>query len=414
MDEPFPVYIGPQAAAEAARFATERGLHRVTLLADENTQIALGERAQQALAGAGHVVRPCVLRGPEVIADAARILEVLVAADTAPDAYVAVGSGTITDIARFVSHRTGVPFLSLPTAPSVDGYASVSAPLVIGRYKRTVGAQGPLAIFADLPTLCAAPHAMIAAGFGDMLGKFTSLADWQLSRLAWGDRYDEAVAARTRDALERTVRSAADIGAARPEGIRDLMRALIDSGLAMLAFNDSRPASGSEHHLSHFWEMRLLLAGRPAILHGAKVGVGCLRVGRWFAAIAALDRDAARERLASTPPPRRDDEIAGIRAVYGPAAEQIIASHAAFLDGTPTQHAELCTRLVDQWDKVVRICRSVPPVGDLASLLAQVGGPTQPAGLGIDDAEADLAERFAHYLRPRFTVLKLARLLGML
>lgn len=414
MTERFPITIGRHAVEEAARFCSEAGLRRLILVADENSHAALGARLLGALEAAGCQVRLALLAGDEVIADAARILEVLVVAEERPDAYLAVGSGTVTDIARFVSHRSGRPFLSLPTAPSVDGYASVSAPIVIGRFKRTVPAQGPAALFADLPTLCAAPRAMIAAGFGDMLGKYTSLADWRLSHLIWGDRYDGAVAARTRAALERTVASAAAIGAAQEEGIAALMRALIDSGLAMLDFQDSRPASGSEHHLSHFWEMRLLLEGRPAILHGAKVGVGCLRVGRWFQEVAALGRDEARRRLAATPPPQHDEELAGIRRVLGPAAEQTIAYHGAFLGLSAERHAALCARIVDRWDEVLAACRSVPPVAEMAALLGAVGGATTPEGLGLSEEEAVLAERYAHYLRPRFTVLKLARLLGLL
>jgi len=414
MSEPSPIMIGPQAPEQAARWAAGRGLQNFVLVEDERTRAALGERVERSFTAEGLTVRPCVLAGAEVVADGSRILEVLVAAEPRPDAYLAVGSGTITDIARFVSHRTGVPFLSFPTAPSVDGYASISAPLVIGRYKQTVAAQAPLAIFADLPTLCSAPRAMIAAGFGDMLGKYTSLADWRLSHLAWGDRYDESVAERTRDALERTVRSVDGIAEAGPEEVAHLMRALVDSGLAMLAFRDSRPASGSEHHLSHFWEMRLLLAGRPAILHGAKVGVGCLRAARWFAAIGALDRNEARARLASTPPPSCEDEIAGIREIYGPAAEQIITAHSAFLDISASRRAALRRLLVERWDEVRSICEEVPSVTYLSALLTRAGGPTELEVLGISAAEAELAEHYAHYLRPRFTIPKLARMLGMM
>ena len=113
-------------------------------------------------------------------------MQVLVRADRENRTYLAVGSGTITDITRFASHRTKADFISIPTAPSVDGYTSPSASLVIERLKQTVIAQPPIAIFADLPTLCAAPRPMIAAGFGDMLGKYTSLADWQLGHSVVG------------------------------------------------------------------------------------------------------------------------------------------------------------------------------------------------------------------------------------
>lgn len=103
----------------------------------------------------------------------------LLQADQVARTYLAVGSGTITDITRIVSHRTRCNLISFPTAPSVDGYTSPNASLVIRREKITITAQPPLAVFADLGTLKAAPHAMIAAGYGDILGKATALADWR-------------------------------------------------------------------------------------------------------------------------------------------------------------------------------------------------------------------------------------------
>ena len=101
-----------------------------------------------------------------------------------------MGSGTLCDLTRFASHRIGRPFVSLPTAPSVDAYTSMNAPLVIRGLKVTVDAQPPLAVFADLDVLCAAPPAMIAAGVGDVLGKYTALADWRLAALLWDEAID--------------------------------------------------------------------------------------------------------------------------------------------------------------------------------------------------------------------------------
>lgn len=96
---------------------------------------------------------------------------------------LAVGSGTITDITRFASFSARNPFISLPTAPSLDAYASAGAALTMGGFKLTVPGQAPVAIFADLQTLREASREMVAVGFGDVLGKHTSLADWRLGVL---------------------------------------------------------------------------------------------------------------------------------------------------------------------------------------------------------------------------------------
>jgi glycerol-1-phosphate dehydrogenase [NAD(P)+] len=176
---------------------------------------------QRKLLEQGWDVNCVILEGEEVIADEEYLIQVLFRADSQARLYVAVGSGTITDITRFCSHRTGNPFVSLPTAPSVDGFASVIAPVVIRRYKDTAYAHAPVAIFADVDTLCNAPQAMIAAGFGDMLGKFTALADWKIAHLLTGELYHPGIAARMQHALETCV---ADPGypQALPRGHRGL------------------------------------------------------------------------------------------------------------------------------------------------------------------------------------------------
>jgi hypothetical protein len=88
---------------------------------------------------------------------------------------------------------------------AILGFASVGAPLIVGGDKNTYKAQAPIAIFADTATLMNAPRAMIAAGFADMIGKFNSLADWQIGRLLWDEPYNEDVAQGTHRALELCV-----------------------------------------------------------------------------------------------------------------------------------------------------------------------------------------------------------------
>ncbi|KRE83838.1 hypothetical protein ASG89_12020 [Paenibacillus sp. Soil766] len=113
----------------------------------------------------------------EVAADEQAIVQLMVDTSLTSKELIAVGSGTIHDIVRFVSHRTKRPFLSVPTAPSVDGFASVGAPLIVRGFKKTIPCSAPEAIFADLGLLAAAPQAMIAAGVGDMLGKHKACVD---------------------------------------------------------------------------------------------------------------------------------------------------------------------------------------------------------------------------------------------
>ncbi|EES73796.1 putative sn-glycerol-1-phosphate dehydrogenase, partial [Paenibacillus sp. oral taxon 786 str. D14] len=262
---------------KVAPYLREQGYRHVLLVADDHTYAAAGEQLMGLLEAEGVNTRVVLIQPDaqgDVVADEIAIVQLLL--EIRPDetdVLLAVGSGTIHDIVRFAAHKTGKPFVSVPTAPSVDGFTSAGAPLIVRGVKKTVPAVPPVAIFADLDILMAAPQRLVAAGFGDMLGKYTSLFDWKFSRLTAGEPYDEQAAAITERALRSCVSHAEAIGARTEEGIRALMTALIESGIAMLLFGQSHPASGAEHHLSHYWEMEYLRQGRRALLHGAKVGV---------------------------------------------------------------------------------------------------------------------------------------------
>jgi glycerol-1-phosphate dehydrogenase [NAD(P)+] len=170
--DPFTYYCGAEAVNHLVRYCAQGKQKRFLLVSDRNTHGILGELVQRKLLEQGWDVNCVILEGEEVIADEEYLIQVLFRADSQARLYVAVGSGTITDITRFCSHRTGNPFVSLPTASSVDGFASVIAPVVIRRYKDTAYAHAPAAIFADIDTLCNAPPAMIAVW--RQLGKFTA------------------------------------------------------------------------------------------------------------------------------------------------------------------------------------------------------------------------------------------------
>ena len=407
-----PVHFGSDVSADLIRYCEAQRLDRFTLVADDNTYPVLGEAVERALKQHGFPVHAVVLAGEAILPDERSIVQVLVHAGRENQTYLAVGSGTITDITRFASHRTKADFISIPTAPSVDGYTSPSSSLVIDRLKQTVVAQPPIAVFADLPTLCAAPRLMIAAGFADMLAKYTALADWMLGHLLWDEAYDERVAQRVARALQSCVGHSEAISLASEAGIRELMAGLLESGLCMLEFGNSRPAAGAEHYVSHYLEMKLVWEGRPAILHGAKVGLATLLVARHYELLGQLPRQEAIDRLKASLLPDREQEVRRIVAAYGPIGEKVVGEQAPFLDLTSYTYDQLKQKIVDRWADIQAIAATVPSPQALADLLRMVGGPIEPAAIGLSDEEVALALDCSHYLRNRFTILKLSRILG--
>lgn len=407
------VTIDDRAVEHLTEFCRAQGLQKLFMVADTHTFAAQGRAVQEALVAAGFDFKSIVFTDEEVIADAAHVFDVLVAAGGEARTYLAVGSGTLTDITRFASHRTHSQFIAVPTAPSVDGFASIGAPLIVHGVKITVICQAPLALFADLRTLAQAPQKMIAAGFADMLGKLTSIADWRIGHLLWNEPYDESIALRTLAAVQICVDNADAIGRGSPAGIRRLLDALLESGYCMLDFGSSRPASGAEHHYSHYWEMKLLREGRPAILHGAKVGVATVLVAGLYDRIRQLSRQQVSDLLEAATWPSRAEEEALIREAYGELAGDIVAEHKAFLDPTAAQVETLRRTILERWEEIQAIAAQVPAAQEVADLLVRVGGPATVAELGLDETERDLAVANGHYLRDRFTVRKLVRALGL-
>jgi glycerol-1-phosphate dehydrogenase [NAD(P)+] len=408
-----PIYVGEDATARLLRYCDERNLRKLVLISDSNTHRALGGQVERALRDQQVEVTSLVLAGDEVIADAHYVLQVLLRAPLGECTFISIGAGTLTDITRFVSHRTGRSFIAMPTAPSVDGFTSIGAPLVVGGVKITIVCQAPVAMFADLATLCNAPHRLIAAGFGDMIGKITSLADWKLGSLLWDEPFEAAIYQRTQKAIERCLGQAEAVGRREPDGVRGLMEALVESGLCMLDFGNSRPASGAEHHASHYWEMKLLREGRPAILHGAKVGYALWQVARQYARIRALSRQEVLDRLEAASLPDREQEIAAIRRGYGTLADEVISEHGAFLNLTEAGYEQVKRRIVEHWEQIQGIAATVPPPDQIAHYLRQAGAATEAHALGLGAAEVGPGFEFGHYLRNRFTVLKLSRFLGV-
>jgi glycerol-1-phosphate dehydrogenase [NAD(P)+] len=410
---PAALTIDDHAVANLLEFCSATDRRQLALVADDKTYAALGQAVETALRSNGFDLKTIRLTSPEVVADADHVFRVLLDLDQTERTLIAVGTGTLTDITRFVSHRTHSQFIAMPTAPSVDGFASIGAPLIIDGIKTTVICQAPLAIFADLHVLSAAPPAMIAAGLGDMLGKFTSIADFRLGHLLWGEPYDEAIAQRTLAAAQLCVDHVAAIAQATPEGMRLLMEALIESGFCMLDFGNSRPASGTEHHYSHVWEMKLLQEGRPAILHGAKVGYATILAAQMYEQIKNTTRQEISDQLEAAVLPDHAEEIARIRAAYGALADAMIAGQKAFLELTLARFEALKQRILHNWPEIQALAAAVPTAATVTDLLRAVGGPVTPNALGLRTADIALGVDAAHYLRDRFTVRKLFHLLGL-
>lgn len=185
---------------------------------------------------------------------------------------IAVGGGSIIDVAKLASFRVDVPFISFPTTASHDGIASANASIKDLGMKTSMKARPPVAVIADVKVIKTAPYRYLAAGVGDMISNLTAVKDWQLAHKIRGEYYSEYAASLSLMSAKMVIKNANIIRLGNEESVRKVIKGLISSGVAMSIAGSSRPASGAEHLFSHALDA---IAPKPA-LHGEQCGVGTI------------------------------------------------------------------------------------------------------------------------------------------
>jgi glycerol-1-phosphate dehydrogenase [NAD(P)+] len=404
------VDIGAGALGRLGRTLESAGLEgRALVVADGNTWEAAGGRAAEELKAAGYECDPFVFPDGELHTDERAIGSVLMALGDADSFIVAVGSGTINDTCRFVAKRTGLPYIVIGTAPSMDGYASAVSPAVRGGFKATYKGVAPLAVVGDTDVLRRAPKAMTAAGLGDVFGKITARLDWLMAERIMGEYRCEAVAGIMQKAVDACLAGAPGLPGGGAEALEGLMRALTLSGIAMQMVNDSRPASGAEHQVAHFFEMLDGVRGRHSGLHGDKVGIAELLLMRLYEKFFEPEFPAVCE------PGSRQGREDAMRRDLGPFADVLLAENCSAAYACKAVRRRALEEAEARWDFYRNEAAALPAqriAGE--DLIRRAGGPVRPGELGYGRADTLHALKYAMELREKFTVLRLAHLSGRL
>ncbi len=241
----------------------------ILIVADENTYAAAGEAVINALMHKN--IKKVIFSGDKLLIPNEDAIEEVNECIDGTDLIVGIGSGVIQDLSKYISFFSKIPYMVVATAPSMDGYASDGAAMILGGMKETVKAGLPKAIIADTEVLKNAPIEMIKAGYGDIIGKFSALCDWKLSSLVNGEYFCQYIYDITYKMIENTLKTAEGLLKRNEESIKSLTEALMVVGIMMSFAGSSRPASGSEHHLSHFFEIVGIISSRPYFPHGIDV-----------------------------------------------------------------------------------------------------------------------------------------------
>lgn len=267
------IIIESEAIKKLSMIMEKEGFKNITIICDENTYAAAGEEIKEIIPK-GKFIN---LKSENLHANEIAVQKVYECLAVENDVLIALGSGTIHDITRYVAYNKDIPFISVPTAASVDGFVSTVAAMTWRGDKKTFTAVSPIYVVADTDIFKEAPYRLTASGVSDLIGKYTALVDWKISSIVIGEYICNKVCNMEIDAVNKLCECVDDLVLGKLEAYEQLMYALILSGLAMQIIGNSRPASGAEHHMSHLWEMEVINKHLDAY-HGEKVSVGLILV----------------------------------------------------------------------------------------------------------------------------------------
>ncbi len=303
-------------ALKKIKTATEN-YKRILIIADENTFKTCGKKVKNILAES--IENILIYKREKIfVPDEKAIDEAEEFIKNSTDFILGIGSGVIQDLCKYVSFKHNLSYGIIATAPSMDGYASSGAAMIINNMKVTYSCHVPEIIIGDVNILKDAPMDLIKSGYGDIIGKYSCLNDWKLSTTVNGEYFCEYVYDLTFNAAEKVKNIGPALLKREKDAVKILTEALVKVGVAMSFAGNSRPASGSEHHLSHFFEITGLMENKPYFLHGIDV------------AFSSFYTQKIREKILKIPsvPERKifdeKDYENKISSVYSSASKSVI------------------------------------------------------------------------------------------
>lgn len=256
------VRVKPGALERVGIYATRHDFRRVALFYSQDLVPDLHDAVTDSLAAERIAV---VSQIPVESASFEEAAELAVSLPARVDAIIGFGGGKALDVAKYVAFLSRLPYIAVPTSLSNDGICSPQSSLTVAEKRRSFPSSMPMGVVIDTRVCLGAPEVLWHSGVGDLVAKFTAVADWKLAFHAKGEPVDDFAALLSDASVYQFIgRPAYDL-----EGMRLLGSALLLNGISMAICGSSRPASGSEHLISHALDG---LSKRPR-LHGLQVGV---------------------------------------------------------------------------------------------------------------------------------------------
>lgn len=270
MQLPREIVAGHGVLPQIAQMARDFGLKGTGVIVwGPHTRALAGEQVAQVLSDAGYDLQ--TFEAGDATSDMVAASKEL-AAETKATFLVGVGGGTKIDIAKLAASELAIPFISVPTSCAHDGIASPRATIKVDGRIKSFDAQVPLGVLADTSILIKAPWRFLAAGCADVIANKTAILDWRLAHRLRNEEFSSSAATMSDMSAEGIIQEADILKRNLEESAWIIVRPIIVSGVSMAVAGSSRPASGSEHLISHALDQ--IAPGKA--LHGEQCGVGTI------------------------------------------------------------------------------------------------------------------------------------------
>lgn len=410
------IYVGENLLSRVPEYIKKRGLGtKCVLVADNITYEIAGKTVYEALLENGFEVTVCrIVREGKMVPDETAVGEAVMALSRDTQFMIAVGSGSVTDTTRVTAVNAKIPFVSVGTAPSMDGYTSVVAPLIYRGAKVHRKANCPEIIVCDLGIMKNAPEGMFVSGVGDVLGKYIAKADWVLGSIINDEIYCSACGGIVIDAVNRLLENIDEIKNRTVKGTKILIEALLLAGLTIMIVGHTRAVASVEHNIAHYWDMCMLKKGKSEPTHGTAVGISTMMIWPAFEAfrdaeLSGIDKEKIRKNRIS-----RAEREKWVLSTYGEEnGREIISENPGDFLSWEEQERRI-DRAVSRMDDIRRELSLLPAYEKIRQAMEKLSSPMKPCEIGIDEESLATSLRCAKDYRERYTLFKLLDELGML
>jgi Glycerol dehydrogenase and related enzymes len=381
------------------------------VIADCNTWKVAGEEVFRTLLAAG-IKTQCFLIPDEKFHAEWKYIELVdKVLDDSGAIAVSAGSGVINDLCKLCSSHHNQSYISVATAASVDGYTSFGASISYKGLKQTFECPAPVALFADIDILAAAPKEMTAAGYADLAAKIPCGAEWMIADLFGTEPIVPEAWHVLQDCLDELLSDPEGVASGSPEAVGKLFEGLTLSGFAMQAARSSRPASCTDHLFSHFLDMTGHRFKGELQSHGFQVAIGTLTMCAFFDEflkfdLTKLDIDRCVEQW-----PSLEQEESRARGIFKDFVDPDLGVRSIDVKYADREGVrEQLTKVKSQWPELREKYRAqVYPFEKMQKYFRTVGAPADPSDIGVTRRQLYDMLPFVQLMRHRINLLDLAK-----